>query len=180
MTKPLTASDPFTSTERIMQTFRMSRELVTFLKGEAASQAMEVSDPPSLRRAIGFYQQAVALDSTFVPAWAQLARAHASIYFTGIPTPAEAAQARHAAERAQALGRERPEGQLALGDYYQRVQLDNRRALAAYEAGLRLAPNNVELLAAAAQAEQALGRWETSVQPLTRAAALDPRSANAA
>jgi TolB-like protein/tRNA A-37 threonylcarbamoyl transferase component Bud32 len=145
-----------------------------FLKGEAESQAMTVSDPPSLRRAIGFYQQAVALDSTFVPAWAQLARAHASIYFTGIPTPAEAAQARHAAERAQALGPGLPEGQLALGDYYQRVQLDNRQALAAYEAGLRLAPNNVELLVAAAQAEQAVGRWETSVQPLAQAAMLDP------
>jgi TolB-like protein len=66
-----------------------------FLKGEAESQAMGVGDPPSLRRAIGFYQQAVALDSAFVPAWAQLARAHASLYYSGIPTPAEAAQARH-------------------------------------------------------------------------------------
>src|SRR6185369_6799485 len=45
-----------------------------YLKGEAASQAMAVGDPASLRRAIGFYEQAVALDSAFVPAWAQLAR----------------------------------------------------------------------------------------------------------
>ena len=33
-----------------------------YLKGEAASQGMAVADPASLRRAIGFYQQAVALD----------------------------------------------------------------------------------------------------------------------
>jgi hypothetical protein len=32
-------------------------------------------DPASVRRAIGFYQQAVALDSGFVLAWVQLARA---------------------------------------------------------------------------------------------------------
>ena len=151
-----------------------------YLKGEAASQAMGVEDPPSLRRAIAFYQQAVALDSAFVPAWAELAIAHATLYFNSTPTPAEAAQARHAAERAQALGPNRPEGQLALGQYYRQVQLDNRQALAAYEAGLKFAPTHVELLTGAALAEWGLGRWEASLQPLTRAAALDPRSASAA
>jgi hypothetical protein len=29
------AADPFSSTEKLMQTFRMPRELVTFLRGEA-------------------------------------------------------------------------------------------------------------------------------------------------
>jgi tetratricopeptide (TPR) repeat protein len=91
-----------------------------------------------------------------------------------------AAQARQAAERAQALGPNRYEGQLALGTYYRFVQLDNRQALAASEAGLKLAPNNVELLGAAGVAEQNLGRWEAALQPLTRAAALDPRSASTA
>jgi TolB-like protein len=151
-----------------------------YLKGEAASQAMAVGDPASLRRAIGFYQQAVALDSGFVPAWAQLARAKAILYFNGTPTPELAAQARETANRAQALGPERPEGQLALGEYYRNVRVDNRQALAAYEAGLKLAPTNVDLLVGAALAAQALGRWEATLQYLTRAAALDPRSANTA
>ena len=48
-----------------------------FLRGEAASQGMSLGDPPSLRQAIAAYEQAVALDSTFVRAWAQLARAQA-------------------------------------------------------------------------------------------------------
>jgi TolB-like protein len=151
-----------------------------FLKGEAASQAMAVGDPPSLRRAIGFYEQAVALDSAFVPAWAQLARGQASLYFNGTPTPELAAQVRHAAERAQALGPGRPEGQLALGSYYGSVALDYRQALAACEAGLRLAPTNVDLLGAAAVAEQSLGRWDVALQHLAKASALDPRSATAA
>jgi TolB-like protein/Tfp pilus assembly protein PilF len=151
-----------------------------YLKGEAASQGMAVSDPASLRRAIGFYQQAVALDSAFVPAWAQLARARAYLYFTGTPTPELAAQARDAANRAQTLGPDRSDGQMALGDYHRYVTVDNRQALAAYEAGLKLAPTNVDLLVGAALAEQSLGRWEGSLQHLTRAAALDPRSANTA
>ena len=91
-----------------------------FLKGEAASQERGYRDPAELcgvRSA--FYGQAVALDSTFVPAWAQLSRAHALLYYNGAPTPAEAEQARRAAERAQALGPERPEAYLAMGELLQ-------------------------------------------------------------
>jgi serine/threonine-protein kinase len=141
---------------------------------------MAAGDPASLRRAIGFYAQAVALDSAFVLAWSQLGRAHAMLYTNSTPTPAEAEAARQAAERARALGPNRPEGYLALGDYYRAVGFDNRQALPAYEAGLRIAPSNVDLLVQAALTEQSLGRWEGSLQHLTRAAALDPRSANTA
>jgi serine/threonine-protein kinase len=151
-----------------------------FLKGEAASQGMAVGDPASLRRAIGFYEQAVALDSAFVPGWAQLARARALLYSNGTPTPELAAEARQAAERAQALAPDRPEGELALGTYYQYVAGDNRQALGAYEAGLRLAPNNVDLLVTAALVEQRLGRWDAALQHFAKASALDPRSANTA
>jgi hypothetical protein len=116
----------------------------------------------------------------FSLAWAQLARARAYLYFTGTPTPELAAQARQVAERAQALSPDRPEGQLALGNYYQYVAVDNRQALGASEAGLRLAPNNVDLLVTAALVEQRLGHWDAAVQHLAKASALDPRSANTA
>src|SRR5512133_4272588 len=36
-------TDPFQSTERVMQTFRMTRELVTFLKGEAAARGLDLT-----------------------------------------------------------------------------------------------------------------------------------------
>ena len=149
-----------------------------FLKGEAASQSMGVSLPSSLRPAIGFYEKAVALDSSFVTAWAQLARARSLLYVNRTPKPELAAQARQAAERAQALGPDRPDGPQALGTYYSFVVGDNRQALAAYEAGLRLAPNNVDLLGSVASAEQRLGRWDAALTHLTKAGALDPRSAN--
>jgi len=147
-----------------------------FLKGEAASQGIGVTDPASLRRGISFYEQAVALDSTFVQAWAQLARAQAYYYYVGTPTPAAAEAARRAAERAGALGGGRPDGQLALGDYYGQVLGDYPRALAAYDAGLKVAPGNADLLTASALAEQSLGRWEAALAHLQRAQTLDPRS----
>jgi serine/threonine protein kinase/tetratricopeptide (TPR) repeat protein len=151
-----------------------------FLKGEAASQSMSVGDPGSLRRAADLYSQAVALDSAFVPAWAQLARAQSLLYFNSTPTPAQAEAARHAVERARALGPNRPEGYLALGDYHSNVTIDNPRSLAAYEAGLKLAPNDVDLLVQGALTEEGLGRWELALSHLAKASALDPRSANTA
>ena len=147
-----------------------------FLKGEAASQGIAVNDPPSIQRAIAFYEQAVALDSTFVEAWAQLARAQAWYYSLGTPVPAAGEAARRAAERAAALAPGRPESQLALGYYSQYVGGDNARALAAYEAGLKVAPGNADLLTGSALAEQSLGRWEAALAHLQRAQTLDPRS----
>jgi TolB-like protein/Tfp pilus assembly protein PilF len=151
-----------------------------FLKGEAAADGLAAGDPASLRRAIGFYEQAVALDSGFVPAWARLAQARALLHANSTPTPELAAQARHAAERARALGPDRPEGQLAIGAYHEGVVGDRRQALAAYQAGLKLAPRNAELLVGAALAEQSLGRWDAALTHLARVGTLDPRSASTA
>jgi tetratricopeptide (TPR) repeat protein len=151
-----------------------------FLKGEAATDGMASGDPGSLRRALGYYEQAVARDPAFVPAWARLAQARAYLYANSTPTPELAAQVREAAERARALGPDRPEAQLALGAYYRTITDDRRQALAAFQAGIKLAPANPELLTEAALAEQALGRWDAAFPYLEKAAALDPRSANTA
>ena len=147
-----------------------------FLKGEA-TQGLVISDPPRLRGAITYYEQAVALDSTFGLAWAQLGRANASYYFNVTPNPASADAARRAAERAIALAPDRPESQLARGSYYSQVRADNAMALAAYDAGLKIAPDNTDLLTSAALAEQSLGRWDAGAKHLERAWTLDPRSA---
>jgi TolB-like protein/Flp pilus assembly protein TadD len=148
-----------------------------FLKGEGAGIG---SDVPSLRRAIGFYEQAVALDSTFAQAWARLARAHALVYYLGAPTAADADAARVAAERAVALAPARADGQLAVGTYRHFVQGDLALAVTAYETGLRLEPENADLLSALARAEMSLGRWDAALDHFQRAQALDPRSGNIA
>jgi eukaryotic-like serine/threonine-protein kinase len=146
-----------------------------FLKGEA-TQSLATWDRATLRQAIGFYEQAVALDSTFAPAWAQLARARGLLHFVGSPTAPLAEGARVAAARTQALAPGRPESQLAWGAYLFLVRGDFAQALAAYEAGLRLAPTNVDLLASTGGAEYFVGRWDAAIRHLQRAQALDPRA----
>jgi len=147
-----------------------------FLKGEA-SQGLVIQDPPSLRTAITQYERAVTLDPAFVLGWAQLSRANAAYYYNVTPTPAGAEAARQAAEHAMALAPGRPESQLALGQYLELVEHEHERALDAFQAGLKSAPGNAELLTNAALTEQSLGHWDAALQHLERAQALDPRSA---
>jgi tetratricopeptide (TPR) repeat protein len=136
---------------------------------------MSVGDPPSLRQAIAAYEQAVALDSTFLRAWAQLARARAFLYQSTLPTPAMAEAARHAAERALALAPTRPEGHQALGLYHLALK-DYPRALTEDSTALALALGNAEVLGDVGGAEVYLGRWEAARGHLEQAARLDPRS----
>jgi tetratricopeptide (TPR) repeat protein len=151
-----------------------------FLRGETASRGMTEFGPSSLRQAIAAYEQAVALDSTFVEAWARLAQAQAVLYYTSTPTPARAEAARRAAERALALAPTRPEGHRALGMYYNTVVKDIPRALTEDSTALVLAPGNGELLGGVGWDEMSLGRWEAARGHFERAIRLDPRSVNTA
>ena len=147
-----------------------------FLRGEAASQGLSVSQPASLRQAIEAYEQAVALDSTFVQAWAQLSRANSRLYQISTTDLTAAANAKRAADRALALAPSRPEGHQALGQYYIDVKSDNARGFSEDSIALTILPSNAELMATTARAEYHLGRWEAARRRLEEAAALDPRS----
>jgi TolB-like protein len=147
-----------------------------YLKGEEVSRSLNVGDPPTLRRAMVYYEQAVALDSNFIAAWAERARAYAVLYANGVPEPGVAKTALESADRARALGPERPEGYLALAEYHRNVTTDGARALAQAQLGLKIAPTDVNLLVVAALAQQQLGRWEAASELLAKAQAVDPRS----
>ena len=147
-----------------------------FLRGEAASQGMSATDKPRLRRAVAAYEEAVGLDSTYLEAWAQLARARSILYYLGPPTPELAEATRHAAVRAATLGPARPEGHRAMSAYYANVTRDIHRAFAEDSAALLLGPVDADLLVAVARKEMAFGRWDASLAHLQEASRLDPRS----
>ena len=116
-----------------------------FLKGEEIRNS-GANDPASLRKEIGFYEQAVALDPGFAQAWAGVSIANSLLYGNSTPTPALAERARQAGEKAVALAPNRPEGYVALGAYERLVSVDYIRALEQYEKGLRLAPGDASAL----------------------------------
>lgn len=147
-----------------------------YLKGEELSQAPIISLSP-LRRAVTYYEQATALDSTFGLAWAQLARVLAWLRLRGgVPSVAEEEAVRRAAERALALAPDRAESHLAMGGYHATVTHDLVRALEEFRQAQRLAPNNADALTALANVERRLSRWEDALEHLRQAQTLDPRS----
>ncbi|MDQ3242274.1 MAG: protein kinase [Gemmatimonadota bacterium] len=166
--------------ERTQLTARPTDNLTAydaFLQGEEVSDRMLSSDPPVLRRAIRFYERAVAADSTFAQAWARLSEARGSLFMNSPGVRPDSAAIRRAAERAISLAPRRPEGRRALGYHYLSVENDPRRAAAQFELARQMSPNDAELLSAAAWAEKSLGRWTDAIPRLRRATLLDPRSA---
>ena len=69
-----------------------------------------------------------------------------------------------------------PEAYLAKSSHNSAVLGDQAGAYETTRAGLRIAPDNVDMLTASGLAEVALGQWDSAVVHLQRAAALDPRS----
>jgi eukaryotic-like serine/threonine-protein kinase len=146
-----------------------------FLRGRAAMEK-SASDIRNLSQAEAAFSQAVALDSSFAPAWARLARVLATMYFLGPPTEVRAQACRRAAERAVALAPAKPDGYLALGEYYGYVLKDYAKVFIQDSTALAFAPGDAELIARLAYDEVALGRWESARPRLEQAARLDPRS----
>ncbi|MFL5515238.1 MAG: protein kinase domain-containing protein [Gemmatimonadales bacterium] len=146
-----------------------------YLKAEATG-GLVAATAQTLRPAIVWYGQAVGIDSTFAEAWSRLSRAQGLFYLNVMPSPEADSGARRAAERAAALAPDSPAAHFAWAGYYLTTHVDNARALSEAQAGLRVAPNNTDLLIMAALSEQGLGQWDSSVAYLQRAAVLDPRS----
>jgi serine/threonine-protein kinase len=151
-----------------------------FLKGEEISNGLAVIDPTLLRRALSYYEQAVALDSTFTLAWAQLSQTHSLLYGLSEPTPEDGRAALAAAERVTALAPESPEARLAMGKYYETAGGSLERALEQYTEGVHLTPNNAALVSAEAFVEEGLARWDAAEEHYRRALVLDPNSVQTA
>ena len=147
-----------------------------FLKGEEVWRQLAVGDPSGVRRALGFYEQAVALDPGFAQAWARISWGTSTLYLNSTPTPAVAERARAAAEKAVALAPALPEAYLALGNYQRLVLKNYERAIEEYNRGYRVAAATADLLIATAMAEESLGQWESAVERFRQANRLDPRS----
>ena len=147
-----------------------------YLKG----QALTGNDPATRRQAAGFYEQAVALDSSFTLAWAGLSSALSGLYFNGTPDPGVGSRARLAAERALALDPKGAAGHAALARYYLLVAKNPAQANEQMAQALLITPNDPDLLTAAGATERSLGQWDAAVQHLQLARRLDPRSARVA
>jgi eukaryotic-like serine/threonine-protein kinase len=143
-----------------------------YLKG----RAIVGTDPTSLRRAITFYEQAVAQDSSFAESWAELGIAQARLYNNSTPSPDLGRRALAAAERALRLDPNGAQSHIAVARYYMHVRRDHGEAERHIQEALRLSPNNPAVLTFAGEVERAAGQHEESLAHMQQAFRLDPRS----
>jgi len=144
-----------------------------YLKGKA----LTATDAGTMRLAATYFEQAVALDSAFVDAWAALATSLGTVYLNGTRDPVAQARALVATERAIALNPNSAAGFVAAALYYAAVAPDANKASVAMNRAIQLAPNDANVLAGAASMDRANGQLHAAATKLERARELDPRSA---
>jgi len=119
------------------------------------------------------YAQAIALDPKFALAYAR-ASMNYSKQFWQTHELALKAKARNLAEEALRLSPALGEAHLALGVYFDLVELDYSAALDQFAIALTALPNNVEVLQYRAKIYRRQGRWREAIAGFEQARSLNP------
>ncbi len=137
--------------------------------------------PDEWKRALAAYQQALALDPGYAPAWAGVAFALRTIEGTGGEGTSSERRARAlaAADRAIALAPERPDGYWVRAAIRMGFAYDWEGAEADLSRARALGPSDVEVATMSGSLLTDLGRFAEAIQVLRRATELDPLSAPA-
>ena len=147
-----------------------------FLKGDQVSGALGKNDPATIRRALDFYEQAVALDPGFAQAWSRISRVNSLVYFQTNPSPEFAGSALRAAQKALELAPNTPDSYFAMCEYERDVRGDLRAARVQIEKARSIAPGNADLMRESATIDRSLGQFDKALVQLQEAQRLDPRS----
>jgi len=149
------------------------------LQGEyELHQAEGVLAPDAYDRADAFYRQALARDSNFAEAGAELARTRLSRHWFISPlSPVELEEVKSIIDRALALAPNSPEAHFALGLFFYWGHREYEMALAEFNRTLELQPNNALAQQYCAWVYRRRGEWERCLSGAQRAEALDPRDA---
>jgi len=147
-----------------------------YLKGGYAVDEFKAARANSLKPAIDFYKEAIALDPQFALAYARLAEAEARSSVMEEHSPQLMADSQKHLAKALELDRNLIEGHLLQAMIYLRVNHDPGRALAEMEPLRVRAPNDPRLAVMVARCKGQMGDWETQLVELRRAIELDPRN----
>jgi len=156
----------------------------SFLRAEYdESRASANYKTPDFEAAVRNYRAATQQDPKFLLAWARLAQIQSLMAWTASPVLDVnriqlAAQAKQSTERATALASQSVEAQLAQGWYRLYISTDLEGALSAFQAAVRLEPQNAVALYGVGTTYYHLGRFDASAEAYQKAAVFDPRNLN--
>ena len=141
---------------------------------EVLDQAADIRG--EIERAAGLYEQAIAIDPNFALAHAELATVMAALFTIFEPRDAFKIKARAAAEESLRLKPELGEAHMALGFYFDYIDLNYDAAAREYEIARRVLPNNSVLIRRIGLMHRRQGHWREGLAGVERAASLDPRN----
>jgi adenylate cyclase len=143
-------------------------------------KAFHAGTDPQLRAALQFFDQAIALDSTYALAYAGLAKTYAVLpTFGDFPVTEALNRGNLAAARAIALQANLGEAYAARGQIAQNLEWDLTSALAHYQKALRTSPQDASTHQWYAEALLMTGDFQNSRDEIDRALEIDPLSATA-
>ncbi len=140
------------------------------------ARAIPVVDVGSLRQQAQYLEQAVALDSTFAVAWADLSRTYGGLFLNGVTDSTVTRRAKEALDRATALDPQGVRTHIANGRYQAVIAGNLELADAEISLALQAAPNDADVLAAAANMDVRHNQVDSALAKLQRAREIDPRS----
>jgi TolB-like protein/class 3 adenylate cyclase/Tfp pilus assembly protein PilF len=166
-----------TEIERPPTTDNVAFDLYTQAKTLLTRASFVGAEKTDLLQAVELLKQAVARDPKFLLAYCQLANAHGQLYFFSHDrTPARAALADSAIQKAAALRPDAGETHLARAGYFYRCFKDYDRARTEVAIAAPSLPNSSELFALLAAIDRRQGRWEDSSRNFEKAFRCDPRN----
>ncbi len=140
-----------------------------------ASEMLRHASESNLKRARDYLEQSIALDATFAPAWARLTTVFTSLNEGGfVPLPEARDGARHAAERAIALGPNLAAARLAMARVKFFFDWDWAAADEEIQRARKLDPNDIDALRWAGGLARTRGRIDSSIDLLQQATDRDP------
>jgi TolB-like protein len=120
-------------------------------------------------------EQAVALDPNFMDAQVMLAEVYGRLVWTGAdPEGVYREKAKIVTDRILQQWPDRPESDIAEGNYHYTVERDYQAALYSFQKALLFMPNDTELLIAISSSYKRLGQFALGLPVITRAESLDP------
>jgi len=133
-------------------------------------------DKENVAKAVDFYRQALAIDSTNARAWEKLADAYSRQAWQNYIDRAQGRkEAEKAALKAIALDKNLAEGYVELGDHYLYSEYNWKLAEENYLTALKLAPDNPDVLYSLGGGLYfALGKWDEAIRLMKRSIELDP------
>jgi serine/threonine-protein kinase len=153
-----------------------------FLKGESEHRVANNNlRSESFDQAAGWYKGAIARDPNFALAIAQLAICRMRQHWLTDPlSETQLAEAGQLAKEAVTLAPDLAEAHVAMGVFHYYGFREYEPALAEFRRALQLQPNNSAALQFIAAVHRRQGKWNSTLNELTRALNQDPRDANIA